>query len=499
MKSAVECIDYFMTIIQSLAIPASKLPAKAVKARVVSSMTSRLASFSPSMSSITDPTSQLAATICSIDYDALDSATVAAVKRLISDGIAVAIAGTGEAAPRIVSEHVRAIKASPDATVWGSGFKTSAQHAAYTNAVAMHVLDFEPMSNPSTHAVSPTVPVAFALAEARGAHGRDIIAACAKGFEAQGCVLAAAMPERGSLPFHTPGVIGVIGSAVTAGHILGLDAGQLANALGISASRAAGLPANTGSMVKSTHCGNAASAGVEAALLAARGFSANPEIFAAPRGYVETFFPAHFDYPTLLAFGNPYRCVDPGMAIKFYPSKYPTHFGVAAALEARQTISDPALIRSVHITTPDIIDANRPQPRGGLEGKFSFQYTVAAALLDGAVGITSFTDARRFTADMVDLLAKTSLSYDCSIPQDTRSMHVKVHVALNDGTTRTAICRKPPGTWGVPVDVDQHRAKIRDCLSVHLRASSIEPVVDLLDRLEDLTSHDIARLTALLV
>jgi aconitate decarboxylase len=168
---------------------------------------------------------------------------------------------------------------------------------------------------------------------------------------------------------------------VTAGHILGLDAGQLANALGISASRAAGLPANTGSMVKSTHCGNAASAGVEAALLAARGFSANPEIFAAPRGYVETFFPAHFDYPTLLAFGNPYRCVDPGMAIKFYPSKYPTHFGVAAALEARQTISDPALIRSVHITTPDIIDANRPQPRGGLEGKFSFQYTVAAALL----------------------------------------------------------------------------------------------------------------------
>src|SRR4051794_40438143 len=84
---------------QSLAISASKLPAKAVKASVLLSMTSRLASLSPSMSSITDPTSQLATTICSIDYDALDSATVAAVKRLISDGIAVAIAGTGEAAP----------------------------------------------------------------------------------------------------------------------------------------------------------------------------------------------------------------------------------------------------------------------------------------------------------------------------------------------------------------------------------------------------------------
>ena len=461
-------------------------------------MTSRLASLSPSMSSITDPTSQLATTICSIDYDALDSATVAAVKRLISDGIAVAIAGTGEAAPRIVSEHVRAIKASPDATVWASGFKTSAQHAAYSNAVAMHVLDFEPMSNPSTHALSPTVPVAFALAEARGAHGRDVIAACAKGFEAQGRVLAAAMPERGSLPFHTPGVIGVIGSAVTAGHVLGLDPAQLANALGISGSRAAGLPANTGSMVKCTHCGNAASAGVEAALLAARGFSANPEIFAAPRGYVETFFPAHFDYPTLLAFGNPYRCVDPGMAIKFYPSKYPTHFVVAAALEARQTISDPALIRSVHITTPEIIDANRPQPRGGLEGKFSFQYTVAAALLDGAVGIASFTDARRFSSDMIDLLAKTSLSYDCSIPQDTRSMHVKVRIALNDGTTRTAICRKPPGTWGERIDPELHRTKMRDCLGVQLDARQIDATLALLDDLEHQDARGIVQLSALL-
>ena len=450
------------------------------------------------MRSIADPTSQLAAAICKVDYDALDGATVAAVKRLISDGIAVAIAGTREPAPRMVSEHVREIKASPHATVWASGYKTSAQHAAYTNAVAMHVLDFEPMSNPSTHAVSPTVPVAMALGEARGAHGRDIIVACAKGFEVQGRVLAAALPKRGSLPFHTPGVIGVIGSAVTAGHILGLDSAQIVNALGISASRAAGLPANTGSMVKCTHCGNAASAGIEAALLAARGFSANPEILAAPRGYVETFFPAHFDYATLLAFGDPYRCVDPGMAIKFYPSKYPTHFGIAAALDARQTISDPALIRTVHITTPEITDANRAHPRGGLEGKFSFQYTVAAALLDGAVGIASFTDERRFSNDMVDLLSKTSLSYDASIPQDTRRMHVEVQVALGDGTTRTAICRKPPGTWGVPVDVGQHGAKIRDCLSVNLHASRIEPVVNLLDRLEHLTSHDIARLTALL-
>ena len=49
-------------------------------------------------------------------------------------------------------------------------------------------------------------------------------------------------------------------------------------------------------MVKCTHCGNAAAAGLEAAQLARRGFTSHPGIFDAPHGYVATFFPQHFDY-----------------------------------------------------------------------------------------------------------------------------------------------------------------------------------------------------------
>ena len=95
------------------------------------------------------------------------------------------------------------------------------------------MLDFEPMSSPPTHAVSPVVPAVLALAEARGGSGRDVIAACAKGFEIQGRILAAAKPARGALPFHSPGVMGPMGSAVASAHMLKLDAAQLANALGM--------------------------------------------------------------------------------------------------------------------------------------------------------------------------------------------------------------------------------------------------------------------------
>jgi aconitate decarboxylase len=420
------------------------------------------------------------------------------VKRLIADGVAVAMAGTRERAPAILAKHVRDTGASPLATVWGFGFKTAPAQAAYVNAAAMHVLDFEAMSNPPTHAVSPTVPAAFALAEARRAGGRELLVACAKGFEMQGRVLLAANPARGSLQFHTPGIIGVMGSAVAASHLLRLDARQLAHALGAAASRCGGLPANSGSMVKCTHCGNVAAAGLEAAMLAARGFTAHPGILEAPHGYVSTFFTESFDYEKLLQYGRPWRFVDPGMAIKFYPSKYPTHFAIAAALEARDKIGGPARIREVRIVTPEILDANRPRPRGGLEGKFSFQYAAAAALLDGEVGIRTFTDKRRFRPDMVALLEKVSLVYDKSLSQDTRHMQVALEVVLDDGSRHAAVCRRPPGGWGLPVDEPQHRAKLRDCLRARLDTARTDRVLDLLGRLEQLTAEEVRRLAGLL-
>jgi 2-methylcitrate dehydratase PrpD len=292
--------------------------------------------------------------------------------------------------------------------------------------------------------------------------------------------------------------VGLMGSAVAASHLLRLDPGQLANALGIAGSRCSGLPANTGSMVKCTHCGNAAAAGLEAGLLAARGFTAHPNILEAPHGYVSTFFKDRFDYDALFRFGQPFRCVDPGMAIKFNPSKYPTHFAITAALEVRPEIGDPTAVRHIRIVTPEIVDANRPQPRVGLEGKFSFQYTVAAALLDGKIGIDSFTDEKRFRPEMVALLNRTEVVYDKNIPKDTRKMQVEVEVTLPDGAKRSRICRKPPGTWGIPVDQEQHRAKIRDCLGARLAEPRLGETLDLLDRLERLSARETARLLALL-
>jgi aconitate decarboxylase len=280
--------------------------------------------------------------------------------------------------------------------------------------------------------------------------------------------------------------------------LLRLAPEQLVHAFGIAASRCSGLSANTGSMVKCTHCGNAAAGGLDAALMAARGYTAHPAIFEAPRGYVEIFFPQHFDYDALLAYGRPFRCVDPGMAIKFFPSKFPTHFVIAAALQMRRKIGDPARIARIEIVTPDIDDADRPEPRSGLEGKFSFQYCAATALADGHVGTGSFTDELRFRPLIAVLLAKTTLRRDRERRLDTRKMSVDNDVELDDGSRHRETCSKPPGFWGEPVDRAMHEAKVRDCLGVRLAEEKVERLIAMAGSLERLTPPQVDELLSLL-
>src|ERR1700722_2920110 len=176
-------------------------------------------------------TQDLSEKILAITYEALPGPGLGAARQLFLDGLAVAVAGSEEDAIRILAAHYRDYGARPEATALGLAFRTAAPCAAALNGAAMHVLDFEPMWSPATHALSTTLPAVLALAEIRASSGQDILTALVKGIEVQGW-----MREAGHAPtltgesFPPPGVVGPIGAAVAAGHVLGLNAGTLAYA-----------------------------------------------------------------------------------------------------------------------------------------------------------------------------------------------------------------------------------------------------------------------------
>src|SRR5215467_5316435 len=187
-------------------------------------------------------TSQLCERIAGTDYENLGEAAIDAARRLVLDGIAIAIAGTEEETIQILAAHYKEQGGAAQATAIGNGFRLNTVSAAALNGSAMHVLDFEPMWSPANHALSTTLAGVLALAEARGASGRDVLTALVKGVEMQGWIRqASGQFEASTLRFHPPGAAGPLGAAVATGHLMGLDAEGLAHALGIAASRAGGL------------------------------------------------------------------------------------------------------------------------------------------------------------------------------------------------------------------------------------------------------------------
>ena len=454
----------------------------------------------------------------------LDAPVLARARQLVLDGIAIAVAGTAERAIQILADFHREQfghreqSGHPEqsgheqsaheqsgrgqgagATVLGMGFRLPPVSAAAVNGAAMHVLDFEPMWSPANHALSTTLPAVLALAEHRGASGLDVLTAVVKGCEAQGWLReASGQYEPRALVFHPPGVVGPIGSAVAAGHLLGLDAGRLAHAVGIAASRAGALLANVGTMTKSLHCGVAAAAGLEAALLAARGFTANTDVLEARQGLAAAFFGEGFRPEQLLRAGPPFRLMAPGYALKMFPSQYGTHFAITAALALHGGIGPADGIRRVRLVAPVMPYIDRPRPPTGLDGKFSLQYTTAAALLDGGVGIGTFTDGRLGRADMQALLPRIELVMSPDIPARFEGMHVALELWLQDGRHLAARCDAPPGSWtGAPVSAAAHLAKVRDCLAVRLPPQRVGQVMDGVARLETLTPDGVRALVAL--
>jgi len=432
-------------------------------------------------------TEDLARHIVETGYDGLPLEVVQTAKDVILDGMGVMLAGSREEPPRIVAEYAQELGGAPRCTAFGFGFRTSPTLAAFINGVSAHVLDYEPMWYPPTHALSPTLPPILALAEARGLCGRDVITALAVGFEAQGrLLLAADASNQGwELSFHPPGVVGPLGAAAAAAKLLGLDVQRTRWALGIAASRAGSLFANIGTMTKASHCGNAGRLGLEAALLAAKGFTANEEVIEAPSGWARAFYPQGLDAAAVRAFGRPWRMVEPGLAIKKYPSQYGTHRGIDAALELRERHGvEPAAIARVVVTAPVMEYVNRPSPRTGLEGKFSFQYTVAAALLDGKVTVHTFRDARLFSSDMKGLLPRVELRMDPTIPSDLDGMWVEVEATTAEGRSVRARCERPRGIWDNPLTREERLEKFRQTAGMVLDPSRVARAAEVIQGLE---------------
>ena len=361
-------------------------------------------------------TERLAAFVCKVDYERIPSEGVRAIRNAILDGVAVALAGSAEPTGKLMAGLVKKLGGKAQATVIGSGFRSSSPMAALANGTMAHALDYDDMTDGiKGHPTAVLMPAVLAVAEEVKASGREVLQAYALGFEVASKMARAMSPDYfDGLGWHPTGPLLTLGAAAASAKLLHLSQEKTTLALSLAASQASGLRANFGTMTKPFHAGNAARAGILAALLAQEGFTAAPNVLESEAGFCHAFSGGKGYHPerAVQGMGDPFEVISPGLMLKRYPSCGGTHSALDAILH---------LAREHRIKADDVenVDCSLPfdpprsliydRPKQGLEGKFSMHYCMAAALLDGKISLKTFTTEQVMRPKAQQFLPKVSL------------------------------------------------------------------------------------------
>jgi 2-methylcitrate dehydratase PrpD len=374
----------------------------------------------------------------------------------------------------------------------GTGLRTSAEGAALINGVSGHALDYDDVSvSVRGHPSVVVLPAALAAAQSVGASGRALLEAFVAGVEVMAKLGRAIGPAHYRAGWHATSTLGTLASAVAAGKLLGLDAGRLEHALAIAVSEASGSRQNFGTMTKPFHPGHAARCGVHAARLAQKGMLGDPTAIEGPVGFFAMFaFGEARPGDVVDALGAPFDLVSPGFSVKKYPCCFATHRAADGVLDlAAEHGIRPNDVAAVTVTVP--VGGRQPlihdRPETGLQGKFSMQYVIAAALLDRGLGFDSFSDAAVQRPEAQALLRLVTVVEDPAIRASDNPMeegYVTVDVRTKAGPRFLRKIDHPRGSPALPLRREDLVAKFRDCAARVLDPVSVDRALTSLDAIE---------------
>lgn len=339
-------------------------------------------------------------------FEALPADALAISRRCLLDSAGLVLSGLGVPAINILAGFAREQGGAPQALLLGEGdLRVPVQVAARVLGTAGHVHDFDDTQvshDPAhvygllTHPSVPPFSAALAISDMLGnVSGQKFVTAFNYGFEL-GCKISEWMqPNHYLRGHHTSGTVGTFSACAAACILLDLDATATAHALGIAGSFAAGIRCNFGTMTKPLHVGRAAENGVLAALLAARGYTADPTVLDGPWGFPSVLGGGFSPEKVSQGFGRTWSIVDPGVSIKPYPSGILTHqsMDMVKNLVLRENV-DPATVERIDFYAGDNI--LRPiryrVAKNELQAKFSMAALISMLVLHRDAGLAQFDD-----------------------------------------------------------------------------------------------------------
>jgi 2-methylcitrate dehydratase PrpD len=422
-------------------------------------------------------TDALVGFVSGLRFDALGEEIRHYARRHLMDTVGVMIAGAGGDVATRAEAMLASVRPPGGVTVPGRARRADLLDAAFLGGTAAHGIELDDgYRQGSVHPGCAVVPALLALSSGQKTSGKDLVAALVAGYETVTAIGRACHPDLRQRGFHPTGAVAVLGAAMAAGRLRRLSVPQLANALGLAASSAAGLFAfvNGGADIKRLHAGHAAREGLQAALLAGQGVEGPPDVIEARDGFMQAF-----------AFGRAGRArgIELPPAVPFgitdcYIKPYPCCRHIQPAVEALIGLLEDERIATEEVTRIDTetyrIAAEHAETGWNdfASAQLSFPYLMALALKFRAIKLEHFGEQQLRDPALAALAAKLHVTAPPAIDRlypQLRPARVTVT------TTRGTFARQADEALGsrlVPLDDQGLQAKFRDLVGPVLGAGT---------------------------
>jgi 2-methylcitrate dehydratase PrpD len=439
-------------------------------------------------------TQKLSEFIAGTHFDQIPTDAVHLAKSAMLDTIGCILGGRDEEASKLITAYAKELGGLPEAAVIGKGFKTNAHLAALVNGTTGHALDYDDTAYSwFGHPSVVLWPAILALAEKFECSGKTLLAAYIVGFEVGARIGQALGTDAYVAGWHNTSIIGAMAAAAACANLMSLDPQRVRMCLGMAGSLSGGLKQNFGTMTKPLHAGVAAQHGIMTALMAQKGFSANPDILDTPNGYGYIFSKNYDPENILKDIGTSFSISSDGLAFKPYPSCRGTHQCIDGVLHLVTKYNlDPEEVLKIECRIAPIIKQmlRYHNPRNALESKFSLEYCVARALVDREIRIEHFSDEEIHVKEIQKHIQKVTYKLKDDLQKNHKADKtlppVYVSIQCKNGTEfshEVETCRGDPEN---PLTHEELATKFRDCSRRMLTAEEANQCINCVFQLESM-------------
>ena len=446
-------------------------------------------------------TEKLAQYAVDTKYDDIPEKTIQYAKELALSNIASMTWASTLPAGKIVIGMVKEMGGTPEAGVIGGGFKTSAVNATLANGSFAHTAEWEGDSRPEMVGAMTIFPVVFPLGEKLGLSGKDVLEAAIVAHEIQARIGLACLPatERG---FFAVPVFGNFGAAAATAKLLKLDVGQVTTAISIAASQAAGTLRQHSTMAHFVETGFACRNGVMAAMLAREGINADTNILEdSDRGV---------GFCTAVAGKEGFHIekLTESLGREFRTDFIDTKHYACHSQQQRPIEAVLHLLKKHDISYDDIasveVEVNQGiahevgliDPPDGEHTRVSIYHGIAAAMLEGKIGLDTFTEEKRVSPKFKEARSKVKLTIHPEWPNNWPEGYDIITARLKDGKEYSTKWETFKGYHKTPLSREDLIAKFKDGTRNVLSPSQADRVMELVLNLEKV--NDVSELMNIL-